>query len=47
MSVDTKNGHPAMDYPEHLRTYHGFLRGSIILSVLVALLLVFMLVTLV
>lgn len=25
MSVDTKNGHPAMDYPEHERTYGRFL----------------------
>jgi hypothetical protein len=47
MTVDTSNGHKAMDYPEHLRTYSGFIRGSIILSVFVALLLIFMLVTLV
>lgn len=25
MSLDTSNGHPAMDYAEHTRTYHGFL----------------------
>ncbi len=47
MSIDTSNGHPAMDYPEHVRTYKGFLRATVILTVLVALLLVFMLVTLV
>ena len=47
MTVDTKGGHPAMDYPEHLRTYQGFLRGSAVLIVFVALLLVGMLVTLV
>jgi hypothetical protein len=47
MSVDTSNGHKAMDYPEHVRTYNGFIRGSIILTVLVCLLLLFMLVTLV
>jgi len=47
MSVDTRGGHPAMDYPEHIRTYHGFVRGAIILTVLVALLLLGMLITLV
>lgn len=47
MTVDTNNGHPAMDYPEHLRTYQGFLRGSVVLIVLVGLLLIGMLVTLV
>lgn len=26
MSVDTQNGHPAMDYSEHIRTYHGFIQ---------------------
>ena len=26
MSVDTSNGHPAMDYAEHQKTYAGFLR---------------------
>lgn len=26
MSVDTSNGHPAMDYGEHQKTYAGFLR---------------------
>ena len=47
MTVDTNNGHPAMDYPEHLRTYQGFLVGSVVLIVLVALLLIGMLITLV
>jgi hypothetical protein len=47
MTIDTSNGHKAMDYPEHLRTYNGFIRGTVILSVFVALLLLFMLVTLV
>jgi aa3 type cytochrome c oxidase subunit IV len=46
MAVDTTGGHPAMDYPEHLRTYHGFLRGAIILIIFVALILIGMLVTL-
>lgn len=36
MSVDTSNGHPAMDYKEHMRTYDGFLKGSVALIVLVA-----------
>lgn len=26
MAVDTENGHPAMDYAEHIRTYQGFLQ---------------------
>ena len=47
MTVDTNGGHPAMDYPEHLRTYHGFLRGSLVLIVLVAVLLLGMLIMLV
>ncbi|MFV0295016.1 MAG: aa3-type cytochrome c oxidase subunit IV [Hyphomicrobiaceae bacterium] len=34
MSVDTTDGHPEMDYPEHLRTYHGFLRGAVVLVTL-------------
>ena len=39
MSIDTSNGHPAMDYKEHVRTYDGFVRGAVILVVLVAILL--------
>lgn len=27
MSVDVSEGHEAMDYKEHTRTYGGFLRG--------------------
>lgn len=42
MSVDTSEGHPEMDYAEHMRTYAGFVRGSIILTVVVALILIFM-----
>ena len=26
MSIDTSNGHKAMDYPEHVRTYKGFIQ---------------------
>ena len=33
MSVDTSGGHPEMDYPEHERTYNGFIRWSVISSV--------------
>lgn len=29
MSIDTSNGHPAMDYSEHERTYNGFIKGTI------------------
>jgi hypothetical protein len=47
MSVDTSQGHPAMDYAEHVRTYNGFIKGSIILVVLVTIILFGMLVFLV
>lgn len=47
MNIDTSNGHPAMDYPEHMRTYKGFVRAAVILTALVALLLVGMLIFLV
>jgi hypothetical protein len=47
MSIDVSGGHPAMDYAEHNRTYAGFIRGAVILSVFVALILVGMLVFLV
>jgi hypothetical protein len=43
MAVDTSGGNPAMDYPEHLRTYAGFLKATVGLIVGVALLLLFML----
>ncbi|MGE0626863.1 MAG: aa3-type cytochrome c oxidase subunit IV [Hyphomicrobiaceae bacterium] len=42
MSVDTTGGHGAMDYAEHIRTYHGFIRLTQITVVLVAILLIFM-----
>lgn len=47
MSVDTSGGHPAMDYREHVRTYKGFVAGTVILIVLVALILFGMLIFLV
>ena len=43
MAVDPSGGHPAMDYPEHLRTYSGFLRATIVLVVLCILILLFLL----
>jgi hypothetical protein len=47
MTIDTSDGHKAMDYREHVRTYNGFIRGTIILTVVVALILIFMAATLV
>jgi hypothetical protein len=26
MTIDTSKGHKDMDYPEHVRTYHGFIQ---------------------
>jgi hypothetical protein len=43
MAVDPAGGHPAMDYQEHLRTYSGFLKGTVVLIVLVTIILVFLL----
>ncbi len=43
MSIDTTGGHPSMDYPEHLRTYKGFIRATIGLIVLVVLVLAYLL----
>jgi hypothetical protein len=43
MAVDPTGGHPAMDYPEHQRTYSGFLRATIVLIVLVVVILAFLL----
>lgn len=47
MSIDTSDGHHAMDYREHTRTYSGFITGTIVLVVLVALILLGMLIFLV
>ena len=47
MNIDPNAGHPAMDYAEHNRTYAGFLKGTVVLCVLVALLLIGMLIALV
>ena len=43
MAVDPAGGHPAMDYPEHLRTYSGFLKATIALIVFCVLVLLFLL----
>ena len=43
MAIDPSGGHPAMDYPEHLRTYSGFVRATMAMIVAVALILLFML----
>ncbi len=28
MSIDVSEGHPAMNYSEHTRTYNGFIKGT-------------------
>jgi hypothetical protein len=43
MAVETAGGHPAMDYPEHRRTYSGFLRATMILIAFVVVVLLFLL----
>ena len=47
MTIDTSDGHKAMDYREHVRTYDGFLKGSVALIVIICLILFGMLVFLV
>jgi Bacterial aa3 type cytochrome c oxidase subunit IV len=47
MAIDTSDGHEAMDYREHIRTYSGFLKGTVVLVVLVAVILFGMLIFLV
>ena len=39
MAIDPAGGHPAMDYREHLRTYSGFIRGTVVMIVFVILVL--------
>jgi hypothetical protein len=43
MAIDPTGGHRDMDYPEHLRTYSGFLRATMILVALVVVVLLFLL----
>lgn len=40
MGLDLTGGHTAMDYAEHARTYKGFIKGTVTLVVVVALILV-------
>lgn len=47
MAVDTSNGHPAMDYHEHVRTYTGFLRVTVVSIILCTAILLGMLIFLV
>ena len=47
MSIDPTGGHPAMDYPEHQRTYASFVKGLVVMTVFCAVLLVGMLLFLV
>ena len=42
MRIDPSEGHPAMDYTEHQRTYRLFLKGTIVLVLGVAALMAFM-----
>lgn len=43
MAIDPSGGHAAMDYPEHLRTYSGFIKGTMAMIVFVVLILLFLL----
>lgn len=47
MSIDTSDGHEAMDYREHVRTYDRFLKGTVVLMATVAIILLGMLIFLV
>ena len=42
MHIDPKQGHPAMDYSEHTKTYNLFLKGSLYLLVSVAVIMAFL-----
>ncbi|MGI9520562.1 MAG: aa3-type cytochrome c oxidase subunit IV [Hyphomicrobiaceae bacterium] len=39
MSIDTSDGHPAMDYDEHVRTYNGFMLFTKISTIVIVVLL--------
>ncbi len=43
MAIDPSGGHSAMDYPEHIRTYSGFLRATMIMIALIVVILLFLL----
>ena len=42
MAIDTSSGHPAMDYPEHERTYQGFVTFTKISLIAIVVLLALM-----
>lgn len=42
MTINTSEGNPNMDYQEHMRTYHGFIKAVQYGSVSVALILFLM-----
>ena len=44
MSIDTSDGHPAMDYREHIRTYNRFIKVTIVLVVHIVVILLGMLI---
>jgi len=43
MAIDPTGGHSAMDYPEHIRTYSGFIRATVTMIVLIVAVLLFLL----
>jgi Bacterial aa3 type cytochrome c oxidase subunit IV len=43
MAIDPTGGHAAMDYPEHVRTYRGFLKATVYLIIFVVAVLVYLL----
>ncbi len=43
MAIDPTAEHPAMDYDEHRRTYNGFVRATMIVIALVAMVMLFLL----
>lgn len=47
MAIETKGGHPDMDYAEHMSTYHGFIKTVQIAVVFLVVLLIGMYVFLV
>ena len=42
MSIDPSDGHPAMDYKEHISTYNGFMLATKISIVAIVVLLILM-----
>ena len=42
MHIDPKEGHPDMDYSEHMRTYSMFCKGTLYLTVSVAVIMALM-----